>query len=128
MLRIFTMKLIFIILPIIFADEIIFSYKLNFNFGLKKHMSLSQKETAILLTTVCFTGKATVFASQSEILNKEWIQRQWNHVIGLFVTILKDFYSSHIWKRAGIKYFLTSHFSQDRLPRQNIYSPSKVQS
>ena len=60
MLRKLTMKLLFLILPIVFADEIIYAYKLNFIFGLQNHVTLSRKESAILnQTTVWFTVRAT---------------------------------------------------------------------
>ena len=51
MLRKLTMKLLFLILPIVFADEIIYAYKLNFIFGLQNHVTLSRKESAILNQT-----------------------------------------------------------------------------
>ena len=59
------MKLLFLILPITFADEIIYSYKLNFNFGLQNHVSLNQKEIAILnQTTVLSIYTAVIEKAQ----------------------------------------------------------------
>ena len=46
-----TISLILIIFktPVIYADEIIYSYKLNLNFGLQNHVTLGQKDIRAIL-------------------------------------------------------------------------------
>ena len=46
-----TLSLILIIFktPLVYADEIIYSYKLNLNFGLQNHVNLGQKDIRAIL-------------------------------------------------------------------------------
>ena len=46
-----TLSLILIIFktPVIYADEIIYSYKLDLNFGLQNHVNLGQKDIRAIL-------------------------------------------------------------------------------
>ena len=82
----------------IYADETIYSYKLNLNFGLQRHVTLSQKEPGRIYSLPDILEIHFLCDVKKKILKNTWRKRQWNHAIELSAIILNDFSSKSILK------------------------------